>query len=327
SQVANVAMVLRRGRVDFNKPILFRSVQIGQTPSAHSADVSRERVHAPGRQRQTISTESEEVKAGEEFCWKCRGETADTNGNAASSFPHIQDLCPADRKRIALLVKQLIKCARETRDAKSELTASESEKEAMRIQYEKSLDRRETEKKQLEFQLNEARGEASQLKIRISRILESLTRQIAVQEKQFLELTRTVDDLADEKSRLRNALAEKQAETDALQGEFQRTKQLLERSGRCKDAARMSHQACQTEELEITTEVQEEFDKDSISRRLQNVRIKSKNDLDEPSTEGTLLRELFFRKPSVEESGSLDIIPVLSETDLQTRPTNHVLFP
>ena len=39
------------------------------------------------------------------------------------------------------------------RDAKSELAVSESEKEAMRNQYKKSLDRRETEKKQLEFQV------------------------------------------------------------------------------------------------------------------------------------------------------------------------------
>lgn len=39
------------------------------------------------------------------------------------------------------------------RDAKSELTVSESEKEAMRLQYKKSLDRRETEKEQLEFQV------------------------------------------------------------------------------------------------------------------------------------------------------------------------------
>lgn len=105
-------------------------------------------------------------------------------------------------------------------------------------------------------QLNEARGEARELKIRISRILELLTRQIAVQEKQFLELTRTVGDLAEEKSRLRNALAEKQTETDVLEGEFQRTKELLVKatmSERCKDAARMAHQACQTEELETAT--------------------------------------------------------------------------
>lgn len=39
------------------------------------------------------------------------------------------------------------------RDAKSELIVSESEKEAMRLQYKKSLDRRETEKEQLEFQV------------------------------------------------------------------------------------------------------------------------------------------------------------------------------
>lgn len=43
------------------------------------------------------------------------------------------------------------------RDAKSELTVSESEKEAMRLQYKKSLDRRETEKEQLEFQVTQLR--------------------------------------------------------------------------------------------------------------------------------------------------------------------------
>lgn len=45
------------------------------------------------------------------------------------------------------------RCTKEMRDAKSELAVSESEKEAMKNQYKKSLDRRETEKKQLEFQV------------------------------------------------------------------------------------------------------------------------------------------------------------------------------
>lgn len=45
------------------------------------------------------------------------------------------------------------RCTKELRDTKAELTVSESEKQAMRNQYEKSLDRRETEKKQLEFQV------------------------------------------------------------------------------------------------------------------------------------------------------------------------------
>ncbi|XP_061939764.1 uncharacterized protein LOC108000190 [Apis cerana] len=216
------------------------------------------------------------------------------------------------------------------RDAKSELAVSESEKEAMRNQYKKSLDRRETEKKQLEFQLEQARVEAKELKIRISRILELLTRQIATQEKQFLELTQTVRNLVSEKSRLQNALDEKQSETNALEGKFQRTKELLEevKLERSKDTMRKAHQACQTDEFEITTSNLEEFDKDSMSYQIQNVRIKGKNDLDEPSTEGTLLRELFFRKPSLEESESLDIIPVLSETDLQTKhSTSTMLFP
>lgn len=39
------------------------------------------------------------------------------------------------------------------REAKSELVVSESEKDAMRNQYQASLDRRETEKKHLELQV------------------------------------------------------------------------------------------------------------------------------------------------------------------------------
>ncbi|CAL7950561.1 unnamed protein product [Xylocopa violacea] len=215
------------------------------------------------------------------------------------------------------------------RDAKSELVVSESEKEAMRNQYQKSLGRYETERKQLEYQLSQARAETSELKTRIAHILELLTRQIATQEKQFLELTETVRDLVREKSRLQNALVEKQTETDTLEGKFQRTMDLLEaeRFERDRTATGKAHRACQTEDQEMMTgSSQEEFDKESISCRPQNVRIKSKHDLDEPSTEGTLLRELFFRKPSVEESGTLDIIPVLSETDLQTKRSSSVLF-
>ncbi|CAK9813037.1 hypothetical protein ANTPLA_LOCUS7646 [Anthophora plagiata] len=273
-----------------------------------------------------ILIKSEEVKADEEFCWKCKGETADAQGNAAS-FPHIQDLCPGDRRRIAQLVKQLIKCTKETRDAKSELAVSESEKEAMRNQYHNSLDRRETERKQLEYQLSRSRSETEELKTRISQVLELLTRQIATQEKQFLELTETVRDLVREKSRLQNALVEKQTETDVLQGEFERTKELLEaeRFERYRDVGEKADRACQTEELE-TTVVPEEFDRESIFCRPQNPRIKRKIDLEEASTEGTLLRELFFRKPSVEESGTLDIIPVLSESDQQTKRSSSILF-
>nr|XP_034178160.1 uncharacterized protein LOC117603277 isoform X5 [Osmia lignaria] len=256
--------------------------------------------------------ESEEVKADEEFCSKCRGVTTDGEENTAS-FPHIQDLCPADRKRIAQLVKQLIKCTKEMRNAKSELAVSESEKEAMKNQYQMMLDRRETEKKQLEYQLNQAQGETNELKTRISRILELLTRQIAAQEKQFLELTETT-------------------ESNTLRGKFQRTKELLEaeRLERCKNVVEMVHRACQTDLSEIALfdkkSVQGECDKESTSSRSQKVRIKRRNDLEEASTESILLRELFFRRPSVEENGALDVIPVLSETDLQTKRSNSIPF-
>lgn len=93
------------------------------------------------------------------------------------------------------------------------------------------------------------------MKTRISYILELLTRQIATQEKQFLELTQTVKDLVREKSQLQNALAEQQGETDALKSESQRTRELLEakRLERWKDDARKVHQACQTVDIEITS--------------------------------------------------------------------------
>ncbi|XP_012143118.2 uncharacterized protein LOC105662756 [Megachile rotundata] len=270
--------------------------------------------------------ESEEVKANVEYCCKCRGETVDVDENAAS-FPHIQDLCPADRKRIAQLVKQLIKCTKEMRNAKSELAVSESEKDAVKNQFQMLLDRQETEKKKLEYQLIQAQAETNELKTRISRILETLTAQIVAQEKQFLELTETVRDLVREKSRLQTVLVEKQTESNALRGKFQRTKELLEaeRLDRYKNVSEKVHHACQTDQPETTVKnVQEEFDKGSC--RSQNVRIKRKNDLEKPSTESILLRELFFRKPSVEENGSLDIIPVLSETDLHTRRSNSLTF-
>lgn len=45
------------------------------------------------------------------------------------------------------------RCTKEMRDAKSELVVSETEKEAMRNQYQKSLDHRETERQQLEHQV------------------------------------------------------------------------------------------------------------------------------------------------------------------------------
>lgn len=84
-------------------------------------------------------------------------------------------------------------------------------------------------------------------------MLELLTRQITAQEKQFLEITDTVRDLVQEKSRLQNALTMKQTESDVLETEFQRTKELLEaeRLERYRDAIRKSSQACQTEESEI----------------------------------------------------------------------------
>lgn len=84
-------------------------------------------------------------------------------------------------------------------------------------------------------------------------MLELLTRQIAAQEKQFLELTGTVKELVRVKSRLQNVLAEERAEADVLKNKFQRTKELLEMQKQklCKDAHRNVDRACQTEQPEI----------------------------------------------------------------------------
>ncbi|XP_076653145.1 uncharacterized protein LOC143359013 [Halictus rubicundus] len=165
-------------------------------------------------------------------------------------------------------------------------------------------------------------------------MLELLTRQIAAQEKQFLGLTETVRDLVREKSRLQDTLEQKQMESDAIRINFQRTKELLEteRLERSENSAGKVHRACQTEEVEIVTSCKgssrEESNKESVSRGSQNLRIKSKEDLEELSTDGTLLRELFFRKPSIEENGTLDIIPVLSEFQpcAQMKRSSSLLF-
>lgn len=107
----------------------------------------------------------------------------------------------------------------------------------------------------LSNQLHEARSETHELRTRISRMLELLTRQIAEQEKQFLGLTETVRDLVREKSRLQETIDQKQTESDTLREQFQRTRELLEteRLRHIVDPAGKVHRACQTKEIETVT--------------------------------------------------------------------------
>lgn len=51
-------------------------------------------------------TETEEIKAVKTTCSKCNN---DNDKESTYNFSHIQDLCPADRKRISLLIKHLAK--------------------------------------------------------------------------------------------------------------------------------------------------------------------------------------------------------------------------
>ncbi|XP_076377281.1 uncharacterized protein LOC117224927 [Megalopta genalis] len=165
-------------------------------------------------------------------------------------------------------------------------------------------------------------------------MLELLTGQIAAQEKQFLGLTETVRDLVREKARLQDALQQKQMEFDVLERKFQSTiKQLdAETLERPEKSAEKIHRACQTEQIVTSTSckrgLHEKSSKGAVSCQTQNLKIKSKEDLEEPSTDGTLLRELFFRKPCIDENGTLDIIPVLSDLDpcIQMKRSSSALF-
>ncbi|KAG7206717.1 hypothetical protein KM043_000390 [Ampulex compressa] len=218
------------------------------------------------------------------------------------------------------------------REAKSELAVSETEKAAMRDQYRKSLDRRETEKRRLESE-----------------------------ESQFIDLAATVRDLVREKTRLQSDLMGKQTELEALRSRIETKRESLEMEKllRSKDLPRdnreKAHRASQTTEraFELTALVCNERDdgrmnalngctdhrfrsetrefgevkgRTFVSNQRHNIRVKSKDDLDRASPEGTLIRDLFFRNPSVEESGSLDVIPVLSKTETQTRHSGSTPF-
>ncbi|KAG7206716.1 hypothetical protein KM043_000389 [Ampulex compressa] len=67
------------------------------------------RIFQENRDMHREDEENEEAKAVEGSCSKCRGGSLEEEDKNASTFPHIQDLCPTDKKRVAQLVKQLLK--------------------------------------------------------------------------------------------------------------------------------------------------------------------------------------------------------------------------
>lgn len=71
---------------------------------------------------------------------------------------------------------------------------------------------------------------------------------------------------------------------------------------------------------------QQELNKESTSHQPQNLKVKSRADLEEPSMDGILLGELFFRRLNVEENETMDIIPILSKPTLQMKRSNSLLF-
>ncbi|XP_046834588.1 uncharacterized protein LOC124431133 [Vespa crabro] len=278
--------------------------------------------------------ESEEIKEIKATCSKCNND----NKEGTYNFSHIQDLCPADRKRISLLIKHLAKCTREMHEIKSDLAVSESEKKALLEEYQIFLNRHKCEKKQLEFELSEAKTKRTSLRIQIIQALELLTCQLLAQEKQFMNLVENVRDLLCEKVIIHEVLSQKEIEKSNLIGKIQRLKESLrlEKLLHSKDLAqnllknKMIDKASQTTDdpnhLYTKCDIRKyNFNTTNIELNLkhsQDIKTKSKNDLEELTSDGTLMRDLFFRVPNVEDNESLYLMPTLSKEFNQTKSSS-----
>ncbi|XP_043497477.1 uncharacterized protein LOC122521101 [Polistes fuscatus] len=277
--------------------------------------------------------ETEEIKAVKTTCSKCNN---DNDKESTYNFSHIQDLCPADRKRISLLIKHLAKCTREMHEVKSDLAVSESEKKALLEEYQIFLNRHNCEKKQLEFELSEAKTKGTSLRIQIIQALELLTCQLLAQEKQFMSLVENVRDLLCEKIIIHEILSQKEIEKSNLIAKIQRLKESLklEKLMHSKDLAQNFLKNKMVDKASQTTDDLHLYTKYDIRRynikpnlkRSQDIKTKSKSDLDEPTSDGTLMRDLFFRVPNVEDNESLYLIPTLSKEFNQIKPSTSFIF-
>ncbi|KAF7413578.1 hypothetical protein HZH68_002067 [Vespula germanica] len=281
--------------------------------------------------------ESEEIEEIKATCSKC----SNNNKESTYNFSHIQDLCPADRKRISLLIKHLAKCTREMHEVKSDLAVSESEKKALLEEYQIFLNRHNCEKKQLEFELSEAKTKRTSLRIQIIQALELLTCQLLAQEKQFMNLVENVRDLLCEKVIIHEVLSQKEIERSNLVAKIQRLKESLrlEKLLHSRDLAqnllknKMIDKASQTtDDLNLYTKCdirKYNFNATNIELNLkhsQDMKTKSKNDLEELTSDGTLMRDLFFRVPNIEDNESLYLMPTLSKEFNQIKSSTSFVF-
>ncbi|KAK2588858.1 hypothetical protein KPH14_001725 [Odynerus spinipes] len=267
--------------------------------------------------------ENEDIKMTEITCSKCN---ADNGSKGAYNFSHIQDLCPSDRRRISLLIKHLAKRTREMHEAKSNLAVSESEKTALFEEYQMFLSRHQYEKKQLESELSEAKTEKNTLKIQILQALELLTYQLLIQEKEFMNLVENVRNLLCEKVIMHNVLSRKEIEKSNLIAKVQRLKESL-RLEKLMHSRDLAHNLIRSKMIDKASQTADDFhlytncgirkcncNPTNVTLNLkytQSIKTKSKNDLEEPTSDGTLMRDLFFRIPNIEDNESLYLMPTL----------------
>ncbi|XP_033230951.1 uncharacterized protein LOC117182041 [Belonocnema kinseyi] len=277
------------------------------------------------RTRTKVDEEDEDIQRQKADCSKCRGDEGDCK------IPHIEDLCSVDKSRISQLISHLTKCTQEKNEAQSALAVLQAENEVLKNRYEFYCNQSEGEKTQLKLQLSEKTSEFSKLRQRTSHYLDLLSKQIGLQEKEFSKIAETVKNLLREKIFLQNSLIEKDMRVRVAEAQIERMKEKaeMEKLFSLKEqtkniSTQLADQACQTiEDWEdvslkpissysetglLSSEKHSRLDFFQNTRQVQ--RPKSVNDLEEPSTDGNMIRDLFFKCPNISDSETLQIQPL-----------------
>lgn len=147
------------------------------------------------------------------------------------------------------------------------------------------------------FQLEIASSREKSLKLESSKSLNALGDQLDAQEKEFVKLTETVRDLLREKIQLQNALIEREAKVRIAESKLERAKETLEMEKLTfiKEHAKDSILRKTRDRATQTSNTNSEKTNVNILEKTENTsRVKSKDDLEDPSQDGILLRSLFF---------------------------------
>ncbi|XP_063985987.1 uncharacterized protein LOC135167065 [Diachasmimorpha longicaudata] len=167
--------------------------------------------------------EPEEITIEEENCGVCKGED-----KPGSSRVHIQDLCPADRKRIARLVEKLVECAQAKNKLETDLAEVKGENEALITRYDLFSAEHDEEMDRIKSELSDKTDQLKKFRLETSHSLEQLTELVKTQEMEYLRLTDTVSELLREKLHLQNTLAKSDAKILLLEARINRKEGELE---------------------------------------------------------------------------------------------------